>query len=253
MFDTMKVAKKIREARIAQNMTQMNLADAMEVSYQAVSNWERGNSMPDISKLEQLCSVLNISLEELLGADSSATTLTKIIQKDNTEILTIEEISEVLPVLPPTEVKKLVESNVEQSQEQKIDFCKLIGMAPFLDQASLDELVRKADMGSINEVIGLAPFLGKNTLTYLTHNLTMGNLQDCLGLAPFLDDEALDALADKISITDSGQLCSLAPFLSKKTLNKLVNRCLAEGVEINKGLYPFLSQETLRKLAQSRL
>ncbi len=37
MFDTMKVANKIRNARIAQNLTQMNLADAMGVSYQAVS------------------------------------------------------------------------------------------------------------------------------------------------------------------------------------------------------------------------
>lgn len=44
MFDTMKTAKKIKSARIAKNMTQMNLADAMEVSYQAVSNWERGVS-----------------------------------------------------------------------------------------------------------------------------------------------------------------------------------------------------------------
>ena len=45
-FSTDYVAQKIRSARIAQNMTQMQLADAMEVSYQAVSNWERANSMP---------------------------------------------------------------------------------------------------------------------------------------------------------------------------------------------------------------
>ena len=38
MFDIMRVAKTIKEARIARDMTQMNLADAMEVSYQAVSN-----------------------------------------------------------------------------------------------------------------------------------------------------------------------------------------------------------------------
>lgn len=44
MFDIMKAARNIREARIARNLTQMNLADAMEVSYQAVSNWERGVS-----------------------------------------------------------------------------------------------------------------------------------------------------------------------------------------------------------------
>lgn len=44
MFETTKVGRKIKEARVEQNMTQMNLADAMGVSYQAVSNWERGVS-----------------------------------------------------------------------------------------------------------------------------------------------------------------------------------------------------------------
>ena len=60
MFETTKVGRKIKEARVEQNMTQMNLADAMGVSYQAVSNWERGNSMPDISKLSELCDILHI-------------------------------------------------------------------------------------------------------------------------------------------------------------------------------------------------
>lgn len=45
MFETTKVGRKIKEARVEQNMTQMNLADAMGVSYQAVSNWERGGSL----------------------------------------------------------------------------------------------------------------------------------------------------------------------------------------------------------------
>ena len=44
MFDTNKIAKVIKEARIKKNMTQMQLADEMGVSYQAVSNWERGVS-----------------------------------------------------------------------------------------------------------------------------------------------------------------------------------------------------------------
>ena len=72
MFDAMKIAKAIRQARIDQNMTQKNLADAMGVSYQAVSNWERGNSMPDIAKLEQLCGVLHITVNELLGMEEAA-------------------------------------------------------------------------------------------------------------------------------------------------------------------------------------
>lgn len=51
MFNMKQVGKKILMLRKAQNMTQTELADRMDVSFQAVSNWERGNSMPDISKL----------------------------------------------------------------------------------------------------------------------------------------------------------------------------------------------------------
>ena len=66
-----------KNARTKLNMTQMNLADEMGVSYQAVSNWERGNSMPDISKLPELCKILNISFEELVGEESQEVEITK--------------------------------------------------------------------------------------------------------------------------------------------------------------------------------
>ena len=56
MFNMTGTAERIKNARIAKNMTQMNIADALGVSYQAVSNWERGNSMPDIGKLGELYS-----------------------------------------------------------------------------------------------------------------------------------------------------------------------------------------------------
>lgn len=42
MFDTSKVANNIKVARTKMNMTQMNLADEMGVSYQAVSNFILG-------------------------------------------------------------------------------------------------------------------------------------------------------------------------------------------------------------------
>lgn len=45
MFSTRDVANAIRTARIEKNLTQTNVADALGVSYQAVSNWERGVSL----------------------------------------------------------------------------------------------------------------------------------------------------------------------------------------------------------------
>ena len=65
MFDTVKVGRIISQKRKEHNMTQMQLADALGISFQAVSNWERGNSMPDISKLPELAELFGCSIEEL--------------------------------------------------------------------------------------------------------------------------------------------------------------------------------------------
>lgn len=44
MFSVPETARAIRNARLAKNLTQMDVADALGISYQAVSNWERGVS-----------------------------------------------------------------------------------------------------------------------------------------------------------------------------------------------------------------
>lgn len=71
MFDTNEIGRKISEFRKDSNMTQMELAERLNISFQAVSNWERGNSMPDISKLPELAELFGISIDELLGKNRS--------------------------------------------------------------------------------------------------------------------------------------------------------------------------------------
>ena len=229
MFDTMQVAKKLREARIARNMTQMNLADAMEVSYQAVSNWERGNSMPDISKLSQLCEILEISIDELLGAQPATGTIKKVLKNEEdaeTESVSMEELAEVAQLLPPKEVSSIVEESAKCSEE-KLPLSTIQALAPFLDTEFLDQLAERVDDADIHALTGLAPFLSTGTL---------------------------DRLAEKVSDADIHALTGLAPFLSEGTLGKLVETQLASGDLRNlAGLAPFLSKETLHKLVESLL
>lgn len=66
-FNMCEIGRIIARHRKAHNMTQMELADRMNVSFQAVSNWERGQSMPDISKLPELAECFGVSIDELLG------------------------------------------------------------------------------------------------------------------------------------------------------------------------------------------
>jgi transcriptional regulator with XRE-family HTH domain len=50
-------------------MTQEELAEMLSISSQAVSRWETDSAMPDISLLPSLCSIFQVSADELLGID----------------------------------------------------------------------------------------------------------------------------------------------------------------------------------------
>ena len=65
-----KVGAYIMILRKARKYTQQKLADELGVSHQAVSNWERGESMPDISILPNLAAILKTTTDKILSADS---------------------------------------------------------------------------------------------------------------------------------------------------------------------------------------
>ena len=64
-----KVGAYIMILRKARKYTQQGLADKLGVSHQAVSNWERGESMPDISILPHLAALLGTTTDNILSAD----------------------------------------------------------------------------------------------------------------------------------------------------------------------------------------
>ena len=64
-----KIGKFILEMRKQKGLTQKELAEMIGISDKTISKWECGNSMPDISYLEALCSSLGISVNELLSGE----------------------------------------------------------------------------------------------------------------------------------------------------------------------------------------
>ncbi len=249
MFDTMKTAGKIRESRIAMNMTQMNLADAMEVSFQAISNWERGNSMPDIAKLEQLCGILHISMEELLGADQSRTVRKVMaaeredgISGNDDHPVSMDEIKDLAPILPPDKVGALAEEYLKQNPDEKIDFAAVMGLAPFLDKKYLDALARNAQINSLYEWTGLTPFLSDKVLDELVLAADVEvNVPGIAALAPFLSEETLDKLFQQIPEGEHENISGLLPFLSRKTLQDYAEKLMKENnLDALKAVMPFL-------------
>ena len=66
------IGEKVREYRLKKGMTQDTLAAELRVSSQAVSKWENGQTMPDISLLLPLSRALEIGVNDLLGGDRRA-------------------------------------------------------------------------------------------------------------------------------------------------------------------------------------
>lgn len=65
-MDQEKIGQFISKCRKNKNMTQMQLAEKLGITDKAISKWERGKSMPDPSLFMPLCSLLDITLNELL-------------------------------------------------------------------------------------------------------------------------------------------------------------------------------------------
>ena len=62
-----KIGNFIKSIRIENNLTQKELADKLGVTYQAVSKWENGKNIPDLSIIKKLCDDFNIDIDELLN------------------------------------------------------------------------------------------------------------------------------------------------------------------------------------------
>ena len=80
-MDPDKVGKFIKELRKKNNLTQAQFAEKYNVTYQAVSKWENGKNVPDVSLLKQMSKDYNISIDDILEGEvkNSNKTYTKYI------------------------------------------------------------------------------------------------------------------------------------------------------------------------------
>lgn len=115
----MSIGERISELRKAQNISQVQLAKALEVSRQAVSKWENGQSIPDMVKMIQLADLLKTDTEYLATGRHSTI-------KPVPEVVTIvEKVDNIVEriVEKPVEVEKIVE--VERIIEKIVEVPKI--------------------------------------------------------------------------------------------------------------------------------
>lgn len=65
------IGKNIKNLRLERELTQERVAEAIGVSFQTISKWEREESYPDITLLPSIASYFSVSCDELLGVDTN--------------------------------------------------------------------------------------------------------------------------------------------------------------------------------------
>lgn len=79
-MDQIKIGKFIQERRKEKKITQSKLAERLNVTDRAISKWENGNCLPDVSNIHELCKILDITINDLFSG--------KIVDmKDNEKVL----------------------------------------------------------------------------------------------------------------------------------------------------------------------
>ena len=271
MFDTVKVGRIISQKRKEHNMTQMQLADALGISFQAVSNWERGNSMPDISKLPELAELFGCSIEELLGGGASAGNVEKLAKGEG-QGLSLGEIAEVAPVLTPEVLDEAVESARRETPSVACGDSSLQegaeGKGTHGDSVRSEEAEESEEEGfdediedeiedeeggdeEIDEEAEDEPrrfhAFWKRTGRGARAHIRDGKTVYILGA-----EKSGEKRKDKDKCKRLKELVMLAPFLSSARLRELVEELRGEGYTVSElvPLAPFLSEEDLDVLAE---
>ena len=126
----MSVGQRITQLRTERNMSQNQLAKALEVSRQAVSKWENDQSVPDASKMIRLADVLDTDLEYLSTGRVAVPSRPPVVL---TQVQTVE-------------VEKIVEKPVirvvEKIVEQKVEVPVEMPVVEYVDRPVIKRIVR---------------------------------------------------------------------------------------------------------------
>ncbi|HEY8365334.1 MAG TPA: helix-turn-helix transcriptional regulator, partial [Haloplasmataceae bacterium] len=230
MFDPIKIAAFINKLRKEKDMTQLELAELLKVTPQAVSKWERGEALPDISLLPELAKIFDVTIDSIINGE---------IREQNVIDKALNEIS----IGHLDNVTNLLNSKVLKPND-------LVTISPLLKTSVVDKVIAESDenLYTIEDIIALAPFASVDLLYNLLAKFEKLDITQFVKLVPFLNFSTIESAFKKVDYQNitKEQIISLAPFLNLHDFNEIVEKnldLLKEASTIIK-IAPFTNHET---------
>ncbi len=174
MFDTQKFGRAIASLRKNADMTQNEVADRLNLSRQAISRYECGESFPDISILVQIAALFSISLDTLIALGDPTAGEAQILSEQGGDRVTTADILNLAPHLKPSMLAMLS----EQLSTDGIDISDLVVLAEYLNDATTAQLIETASFAQISDelLLKLLPFLNTESKEVVFRKLLDGEL-----------------------------------------------------------------------------
>jgi len=220
------VGKRICAYRKERDMTQVELADKLGVTYQAVSSWERGNSMPDIAKLPDISQVLAVSIDELLDNARASEIVKNVLNSKVPSISALElgALADVAPILKPSQVNTLAKQSVDGSRGAKatIDIDMLIQLAHHLESENLREIVLGHENITSDVVIEIACYMESEDLREVAMHCKHLDSDTLVELAAYLESEDLKEIILQCKDISKDMIIQLADYLESEDLMEIL-------------------------------
>ncbi|MCH5159999.1 MAG: helix-turn-helix transcriptional regulator [Clostridiales bacterium] len=163
MLDSKVIGEKIARLRKAQGLTQQELADRIFVTAQAVSGWERGQFLPAVDNLVDLCKLLNCKLTDILDENN----LRELADgRIDTQEIDIALLISLAPFISETQTERLASCVCGE-----FDAYMLCGLVPFVSGDTLFNLLLRCDEIPLELISVFMPFLTEEQLKELIKNV----------------------------------------------------------------------------------
>lgn len=192
MFNTHAFGLKLAQLRKNADMTQSDLAERLNVTRQAVSKYEIGDSFPDVTILVTMAEIFGVSVDELIGAGSptagEAAILNSLAQGKEPDTATPEDVASLAVWLKPSAVERLTVNLAKQG----INVSRLMDIAVYLSDEGTQRLLAETDCAGITTEMleHLLPFMDYASMCRILDKILEGEMDWHL-LKPLRVDRSL--------------------------------------------------------------
>ncbi|HHW24847.1 MAG TPA: helix-turn-helix domain-containing protein [Clostridiales bacterium] len=183
MFDTRKFGAFLARLRKNADMTQSELADKLNLTRQAISKYECGDSFPDISILKSIAEIFGVPTSLLIAAgeptEGEAEILESVLAGRVPHSVNARDVVGLAPYLKPSILSKLSDSMAKNG----IDISSVVALAEYLCDTDSEKLLRSVTFDNIADMDivlleKLVPLLGQYGVYTIVSKVISGEL-DC--------------------------------------------------------------------------